>query len=314
VHVLPPVEVIRTVVAVTEPVLLAGPNALTQSPTATAEDVVVCVSDKVVDFPVVILSFWVLGFVVFDDFVLVERLKAWLNRVPDKVTVEPLTAVTLPEEIEKFAVPGNDPRPPLVRPGKVPRGGVSPDPVEPVPPNLPPAPPPPAPPNRPPAPAPPPSPVVQVPAVDGLLIVMERAAIVVFDFFDGVPVTVKQSPTATALMVSVAVSENVVVAVQVTAVCAVVLCTSIVLPVMVATLPLVTLPLAVAAPAADVRASTNDRQPSAAPVAIPILRSLRLLRDALAIVVVVSPVEIPCAIYSLLSASIGAKWAARLAG
>jgi hypothetical protein len=148
---------------------------------------------------------------------------------------------------------------------------------------------------------------VQVPAVEGLLIVMERAAIVVFDFFDGVPVTVKQSPTATALSVSVAVSENVVLAVQVTAVCAVVLCTSIVLPVMVATLPLVTLPLAGAASATDVRANTSDRAPNPAPDAIAIFRSLRVLRGAVAIVVVVSLVVIPGAIYSLLSASIGAK-------
>ncbi len=73
VHVLPPVEVMRTVVAVTAPVLLAVPNALTQSPTATADDVVAWVSDSVVDFPVVILSFCVLGFVCFVDFELDER-------------------------------------------------------------------------------------------------------------------------------------------------------------------------------------------------------------------------------------------------
>ena len=48
-------------VAVTAPVLLAAPNALTQSPTATALDVVVVVSDSVVDFPVVTFSFCVLG-------------------------------------------------------------------------------------------------------------------------------------------------------------------------------------------------------------------------------------------------------------
>jgi hypothetical protein len=51
-----------------------------------------------------------------------------------------------------------------------------------------------------------------------LLIVIDRAATVVLDFFDGVPVTVRQSPTATALRVSVAVSENVVLGVQLTAV------------------------------------------------------------------------------------------------
>ena len=46
--------------------------------------------------------------------------------------------------------------------------------------------------------------------------VMDRAATVVLDFFDGVPVTVRQSPTVTALRVSVAVSENVVLPVQLT--------------------------------------------------------------------------------------------------
>ena len=95
---------------------------------------------------------------------------------------------------------------------------------------------------------------------------------VVFDFFEGVPVTVRQSPTAIALTVSVAVSENVVVGVQVTAVCAVVLCTSIVLPVMVATLPLATLPrpvVAGAAPTTDDKPRTSDTQPNAAPVASP---------------------------------------------
>jgi hypothetical protein len=45
------------VLAVTAPVLLAGPNAVTQSPTATAVALVLCVSDRVVDVLVVILSF-----------------------------------------------------------------------------------------------------------------------------------------------------------------------------------------------------------------------------------------------------------------
>jgi hypothetical protein len=63
----------RTVVAVTAPVLLVGPNALTQSPTATAVEVVLCVSDKVVDSPVVTLSFCVFGVTGFwADFELLE--------------------------------------------------------------------------------------------------------------------------------------------------------------------------------------------------------------------------------------------------
>ena len=132
----------RTVVAVTAPVLLAVPNALTQSPTATAVDVVVWVCDSVVDLLVVILRFWVLGFVCFVDFELDERLKSWLTSVPDKVTVEPLIAVTLPVARAKFAAPGNPPRalPPL-RAGKLPPPGVSPEPEPPAPaPGLPPAP------------------------------------------------------------------------------------------------------------------------------------------------------------------------------
>src|ERR1039458_2542350 len=48
VQVFPPVDVLRTVVAVTAPVVLAGPNALTQSPTANAVDVVAWVSERVV--------------------------------------------------------------------------------------------------------------------------------------------------------------------------------------------------------------------------------------------------------------------------
>ena len=92
----------RTVVAVTAPVLLAVPNAVTQSPTATAEDVVVWVSDSVVDVPVVILSFCVLGFVCFVDFEVDERLKSWLRSVPDIETVEPLIAVDLPRGERKI--------------------------------------------------------------------------------------------------------------------------------------------------------------------------------------------------------------------
>jgi hypothetical protein len=57
----PPVEVMRTVVAVTEPVLPVEPNALTQSPTARAVAAAVWVSVRLVVFDVVIWNFWVLG-------------------------------------------------------------------------------------------------------------------------------------------------------------------------------------------------------------------------------------------------------------
>jgi hypothetical protein len=210
------VEVIRTVVAVTAPVLAAGPKALTQSPTANAVAVVAWVSDRVVVDAVVILSFSVfsLGLLagVFD--LLVEGLNVWLSTVPDSDTVDPETAVTLPLANVKLP-PANDRPPPAPALGKLPLGGVPvppPDRAAP-PPNLPP-------PNLPPAPAPaappPPKPAAHVPDVVALLMVIDRAATVVLDFFDGVPVTVRQSPTVTALRVSVAVSENVVLPVQLT--------------------------------------------------------------------------------------------------
>ena len=143
-------EVIRTVVAVTAPVVLAGPNALTQSPTANAVEVVVWVSDRVVVDAVVILSFSVfnLGLLVAALFdLLVEGLNVWLSTVPDNDTVDPETAVTLPLANVKLP-PAND-RPPAAPPlGKLPLGGVPvPPPDRPAPPpnlpppNLPPAPP-----------------------------------------------------------------------------------------------------------------------------------------------------------------------------
>ena len=58
-----------------------------------------------------------------------------------------------------------------------------------------------------------------------------RAAMVVFDDFEGVPVTVTQSPAANELTASVTDLENVVVPVQLTAVWPVLaFCTSIVVP------------------------------------------------------------------------------------
>lgn len=121
--------------------------------------------------------------------------------------------------------------------------------------------------------------------------VMVRAAMVVLDFLAGVPTTMRQSPTATALIVSVAVSLNVVVGVQFTAVCAVVLCTSMVVPEMLATLPLVPIPLgagAEAAPANGDNPRTRDAQTAAAPAATPARRNPRELRDVIVIVFVVS--------------------------
>ena len=97
--------------------------------------------------------------------------------------------------------------------------------------------------------------------------VMDRAATVVLDFFDGVPVTVRQSPTVTALRVSVAVSENVVLPVQLTEVWpSVGLCTSIVVPAIEATLPLAPAPVgADAAPAPAPIPRTTEVQSAAIP-------------------------------------------------
>ena len=58
----------------------------------------------------------------------------------------------------------------------------------------------------------------QLPLLFGVVTVMLRAAIVVLDFFDAVPVAVTQSPTLTALTDSVTLLENVVDDVQFTVV------------------------------------------------------------------------------------------------
>ena len=69
---MPPVEVMRTVVAVTAPVVAAGPNALTQSPTARSVAAALWVAATVVALVVVILRFSVLGVVGFFVFDVVE--------------------------------------------------------------------------------------------------------------------------------------------------------------------------------------------------------------------------------------------------
>jgi hypothetical protein len=321
--------VIRTVLAVTAPVLAAGPKALTQSPTASAEEVVVWVSDKVVEEEVVILSFSVLtaGFF-FDFFEEDVGLKVWLNTVPDSATVLPETETTFPDANVKL--PPAKPRPPpaaapprVPLPGKLPLGGVPlappdrPAPVRPAPPapNLPANPPP----------AAPPKPEAHVPDEVALLIVMDRAATVVLDFFDGVPVTVRQSPTATALSVCVAVSEKVVELVQLTVVCpSLALCTSIVVPLMEATLPLAPEPVgAVAASALTVVTTTRAAlraaiMAEAAPHRTrPRRCRLRFRTGGVRVDVsfmVVFVLLVVGITYSLRSASIGARCAARLAG
>lgn len=222
----PPVDVMRTVLAVTDPLVAAGPNADTQSPTARAADVTDWVVFTGVEFDVVIFRDSVFGFAgcfgLLPDLLLDPASGRKLPgeiEMPEMVRVDPLTAVTLPDAISRLAnclgklfpadpLPGNFRGP---APGKL-RG------------------PPPDPPwtRKPPAGGPPePEPErklsaplagPQVPPLLGADTVMLRAAIVVFDVFDADPVAVMQSPTVTALTASVTFFEKVVVGVQLTVV------------------------------------------------------------------------------------------------
>jgi hypothetical protein len=102
----------------------------------------------------------------------------------------------------------------------------------------------------------------------GVLTVMSRAATVVFDFFDAVPVAVTQSPTVMALTDSLTVLENSVVEVQLTVVCPLLgFCTSMLVPFSAATLPLAPIGgvVRVAAPAVDATVPTATS--AVAPVA-----------------------------------------------
>jgi hypothetical protein len=233
---LPPVEVILTVVAVTSPVLPDTPKALTQSPTARAEAAVDWVSDNVVDVARAILSFCVFGVLTF--LVLLVGREKPLSRVPDTETDAPVTAVTLPLAMARSA-PANDPGPFAPLP-PAPLGGPLPPPGNPPPPlGAPPAPG--GLPANDPAPPIPARPAAHLPDDEGWLRVIERAVTSVLDFLAGVPVTVRQSPTAMADSVSVTVSEKVVDEVHATVVWpALALWTSIVVPEIEATLPLAT--------------------------------------------------------------------------
>lgn len=222
----PPVEVMRTVLAVTEPFVAAGPNADTQSPTARAPEVTDWLVFTGVELDVVTLRVSVLGLAgcLFLVFLLVDlpgavKLPGEIE-MPETVIADPLTAVTLPDAMSKLAnrcrklfpaapPPGNDRAPPSGRfcgpppPPEPPRNwkpaGGPPDPVR----------------ERK---LPAPLVVPHVPLLFGADNVMLRAAMVVFVFFDADPVAVRQSPTATALTDSVTLLENVVVDVQLTVV------------------------------------------------------------------------------------------------
>lgn len=254
----------------TAPVLAAEPNALTQSPTARALDVVDWVVLTGVEPDVVMVSFSVLGlacvgFFVFEFDVVAPRPKLVpaLSVMPDTVSVDPLTAVTLPDAKSRDASCLRKLLAPDPPPGKLGRDPFDSPPAKPPPPvrAKPPEPPPP---GKPPAPVPPtrvPEPTPHEPVDVGDVTVTERAAIVVLDFFDAVPVTVTQSPDVSELTDSVAVLENCVVGVQLTVVCPLVaLCTSMLAVLRAATLPVAPIGFEVvaapAAPAADTTAAT----------------------------------------------------------
>jgi hypothetical protein len=93
-------ELIRTVVAVTAPLVAAEPKALTQSPTARSVEAAVWVALTVVVLDVVTVSFSVLG--VAGLLVLLELFDPLLEKLPsarvlpETLSVDPLTALTLP--------------------------------------------------------------------------------------------------------------------------------------------------------------------------------------------------------------------------
>jgi hypothetical protein len=208
--------VIRTVVAVTAPFDAPGPKALTQSPTARSVEAADLVALTVVDPDVVIFRSCVFGVVGLEPLELPDlRPKVpGLSSKPDTETVEPLTAVTLP------VASVSEPRPPNRAPDPPGNGGRCPGelPLSPVRKLKPPPGPPtgPAPPGG--VPALDRAGPEQDPDVEAGATEMLRAAMVVLDDFDGVPVTVTQSPAVRTLTASDTVFENCVVGVQLTVV------------------------------------------------------------------------------------------------
>ena len=270
----PPVDVMRTVLAVIEPLVAGGPKADTQSPTARAPEVTDWVVCTVVELDVVILRVSVLGFVGC-LFLLLDLPGVKLpgeSEMPEMVSVDPSTAVTLPDAMSKLAncVRKFFPADPLPGTRRAPPSGMF---WGPPPPSGPPR-------NRNPPAGGPPEPVpgrklpgpfvvVQVSLPLGADKVMLRAAMVVFDFFEANPVAVTQSPTATALTDSVTLLENVVVAVQLTVVWPLLgFCTSMLDALNAATLPIAAMGLieVVAAPAEALDPSIPAASRVAAPV------------------------------------------------
>ena len=203
------------------------------------------------DPDVVILRFSVFGamglavFELLELLALLRRKLPGLMSMPDTETVEPLTPVTLPDAMAmELRPPANRRAEPAGKLGRVP--------LVPLLRKLKP----PGPANAPPVDVPPlVVREVQDPVDEGLRTVMLRAAIVVLDVFDGVPVTVTQSPAASELTDSDTVFENCVEVVQSTVVWPVLgFCTSMLDAWSAATLPLAkpeALVVVVAAPATE---------------------------------------------------------------
>jgi hypothetical protein len=300
-------EEMWTVVAVTEPLVAAGPNAVTQSPTARSVDAADCVALTGVELVVVTLRVSVLsgvGFVVLELLELLELLEVLelfelVDREklpgemsnPDTVRVVPSTAVTLPVAMENDANALRkllEPDPP---PGK--DGGVPPPFRRKNPPPFVPAPPP----NGNPRPGGTPFTVerawpVHDPLEVGIVTVMLRAAIVVFEVFDAVPVTATQSPALSELTDSETVLENCVVAVQLTVVWPVMgFCTSMFELLSAATVPLAPESgfVGAAAPAVDANAAATTT--AVAPV--PRMRvHRRLVRRLLTVSMLLFPLSV----------------------
>jgi hypothetical protein len=268
VQVPPPVEVMRTVLAVTAPLVAAWPNALTQSPTANELDVVDWVAFTGVELDVVMVSvsvFGRVGFFVFElDFV-VGRANPLpgFTVMPETVSVEPLTPVTVPDAMSRLANCLRKFLPPEPPPG-------NPAPLRNwKPPDAPPLAAAPVPPVPVPILNPPPAPPQDPLDVAGITLI-ERAAMVVLDVFDAVPVTVTQLPVVSELTASVTVFENCVVGVQLTVVWPVLaFCTSMLEVLSAATLPVAPIGFEVlaapAVPAADTMAATATKVVPPAP-------------------------------------------------
>jgi hypothetical protein len=162
---------------------------------------------------------------------------------------------------------------------------------------------------------------LHVPLDVGVVTVIVRAATVVLDFFDAVPVTEMQSPTASELTASVTVLENCVVVVHPTVVCPVLaFCTSMVEPLSAATLPDAPVGWLDAAAAGAAAIATTTRAVMPAPTSS--AKRLGFGRRLVAVCICIVPLSLSllrfenCTVdsYSLRRASIGARAAARLAG